>query len=114
MHSFSEGRLGGYTFKACKRDGSSSSREVEEVVVPAMVVEVVVLSVLAGSGTRLFLKRYLTHPRLSEVTVVELGESEFFGGRRRTWSKKHGMGRRSLEGLWQRSSYTVRRRSGLP
>ena len=42
MHSSTGGRSRRYTFKACKRDGSSSSREVEEVVVHGSSREVVV------------------------------------------------------------------------
>ena len=43
MQTFTDGRLDGYTFEACERDGSSSSREVEEVVVHGSSREVVVL-----------------------------------------------------------------------
>ena len=37
-----------------------------------------------SSGSRSFSERYLTNPRFPRATVVELGESEFFGGRHRT------------------------------
>lgn len=89
-HAFIHGRhSSGYTFQGCilgavrVRRGNSRSRDSSR-----------------SSGRRSFSERYLTNPRFPGATVVQLGESEFFRGRHRTWlNTRCGC---SLDGLRQR------------